>query len=30
MIYNTRSRSNNTTESQKEKETCFNAHAERK
>ena len=27
MIYNTRNRSNDTTESQKEKKTCFNAHA---
>ena len=26
MIYNTRNRSNETTESQKEKNTCFNAH----
>ena len=26
MIYNTRNRSNDTTESQKEKNTCFNAH----
>ena len=26
MIYNTRNRSNNTTESQKEKKTCFKAH----
>ena len=26
MIYNTRNRSNDTTESQKEKKTCFNAH----
>ena len=25
MIYNTRNRSNDTTESQKEKKTCFNA-----
>ena len=27
VIYNTRNRSNNTTESQKEKTNCFNAHA---
>ena len=27
MIYNTRNRSNDTTESQKEKRTCFNTHA---
>ena len=27
MIYNTRNWSNDTTESQKEKQTCFNAHA---
>ena len=27
MIYNTRNRINNTTESQKEKKICFNAHA---
>ena len=27
MIYNTRNRNNDTTESQKEKKTCFNAHA---
>ena len=27
MIYNTRNRSNDTTESQKEKKTCFNDHA---
>ena len=26
MIYNTRNRSNDTTESQKEKKTCLNAH----
>ena len=26
MIYNTKNRSNDTTESQKEKKTCFNAH----
>ena len=26
LIYNTRNRSNGTTESQKEKSTCFNAH----
>ena len=26
MIYNTRNRSNDTTEGQKEKKTCFNAH----
>ena len=26
MIYNTRNRSNDTKESQKEKKTCFNAH----
>ena len=26
MIYNTKNRSNDTTESQKEKRTCFNAH----
>ena len=26
MIYNTRNRSDDTTESQKEKKTCFNAH----
>ena len=26
MIYNTRNRSNDTTESQKEKKTCFKAH----
>ena len=30
MIYNTRNWSNYTTESQKEKKTCFNAHAGRK
>ena len=30
MIYNARNRSNNTTESQKEKKTCFIAHAGRK
>ena len=27
MIYNTRNRSNDITESQKEKKICFNAHA---
>ena len=27
MIYNTRNRSNDTAESQKEKKTCVNAHA---
>ena len=27
MIYNTRNRNNDTTESQKEKKTCFDAHA---
>ena len=27
MIYNTRNWSNDTTESQKEKKACFNAHA---
>ena len=27
MIYNTRNWSNDTTESQKEKKTCFNAYA---
>ena len=27
MICNIRNRSNDTTESQKEKKTCFNAHA---
>ena len=27
MMYNTRDRSNDTKESQKEKKTCFNAHA---
>ena len=27
MIYNTRNQSNNTTETQKKKKTCFNAHA---
>ena len=27
MIYNTKNRNNGTTESQKEKMTCFNAHA---
>ena len=27
MIYNTRNRRNVTTESQKEKKICFNAHA---
>ena len=26
MIYNTKNRSNDTIESQKEKKTCFNAH----
>ena len=26
MIYNTRNRNNNTTERQKEKKACFNAH----
>ena len=26
MIYNSRNRCNNTTESEKEKKTCFNAH----
>ena len=26
MVYNTKTRSNDTTESQKEKKTCFNAH----
>ena len=26
MIYNTKNRSNDTTESQKEKKTCFNAY----
>ena len=26
MIYNTRNRNNDTTERQKEKKTCFNAH----
>ena len=26
MIYNTRNQSNDATESQKEKKTCFNAH----
>ena len=26
MIYNTKTRSNDTAESQKEKKTCFNAH----
>ena len=26
MIYNTRNRSNDKTESKKEKKTCFNAH----
>ena len=30
MIYNTRNRSNDTTESEKEKKTCFNAHTEGK
>ena len=28
MLYNTRNWSNNTTESQKEKKTCFNVHVE--
>ena len=27
MIYNTKNRNNDTTESQKEKKTCFNVHA---
>ena len=27
MIYSTRNQSNNTIETQKEKKTCFNAHA---
>ena len=27
MIYNTRNQSNDITESEKEKKTCFNAHA---
>ena len=27
MIYNTSNQSNDTAESQKEKKTCFNAHA---
>ena len=27
MIYNTKNRNNDTTESQKEKNTCFNVHA---
>ena len=26
MVYNTKTRSNDITESQKEKKTCFNAH----
>ena len=26
MIYNTKNRNNDTTESQREKKTCFNAH----
>ena len=30
IIYNTRNWSNDTTESQKEKNACFNAHAEGK
>ena len=30
MIYNTKNRNNDTTESQKEKKTCLNAHAGRK
>ena len=30
MIYDTKNRNNNTTESQKEKKTCLNAHAEGK
>ena len=30
MLYNTRNWSNNTTESQEEKKTCFNVHAEGK
>ena len=30
MVYNTRNWSNDTTESQKEKKTCFNAHVGRK
>ena len=30
MIYKARNRSNDTTESQKEKKTCFIAHAEGK
>ena len=30
MIYNTRNRSNDTTESQKEKNACLNAHAREK
>ena len=29
MIYNTKNRSNGTTESQKGKKTCFNAHFQR-
>ena len=28
MIYNTRNRSNDTIENQKEKKTCFNAHSQ--
>ena len=28
MIYNTRNQSNDATESQKEKKTCFNAHSQ--
>ena len=28
MIYNTRNRRNDTTESQKEKKICFNAHSQ--
>ena len=27
MIYNTKKQNNDTTDSQKEKKTCFNAHA---
>ena len=30
MIYNTKNQNNNTTGSQKEKKTCFNAHVGRK
>ena len=30
MIYNTRNRGNDTTESEKENKTCFNAHTEGK